>query len=147
MKKFLSYFLLGFVVLNCNDDDVDCTVVLPPPDNFTLKLIDQTGNSLIGNVYVQDSFKLYNSSETLYIKPFSTGLQDELVIFMADLTTNQDYYLELDPTDTDTLIVDYAINQSPCFSFRTLELFIYNEEAIYDIQNGGNDYNLIVTKN
>ena len=147
MKKIVYALLLGCILINCsNNDDTDCSTVLPPPNNFTLKLVDQAGNSLIGNTFVQDSFKLYNNSETLYIKPFPTGFQDELVIFMSEVTNNQEYYLELDQTDTDTLVVNHSINQTDCFSFYILQSFLYNAETIYDIQNGGNDYQMVVTK-
>lgn len=132
MRWFYLLVLLTFLISCDNNDDIDCTNAIPPASNFLLKFEDQAGNSLIGTTYVQDSFKLYNPNSTVYLKPYNSGPSDQLVVWMPDINSGETYFLELDATDTDTLIINHSEMSDDCFTYSVLDSFIYNNEVLYD---------------
>ena len=146
MKKIALLILFCIGLFSCSNDDVDCSLVQPPPSNMLLKLEDTDGNSLIGTTFVQDSFKLHNTSSTIYLKPYATGPQDELVFWFDEINSNATYYLELSPTDTDTLSVGHTTINDVCFSYKVLNSFIYNTEIIYDDNSEVNSNYFVIVK-
>ena len=128
-------FLLCCLFLSCgsnDDDDVDCSLVIPAPPIIYLKFEDSMGNSLIGNTFVQDSFRLFNPNTELYIKPQEFGSPDELAIWLPDIESEATYFLELNEEDNDTLVIGHQIFPDPCFSIERLTFFSYNSEILYD---------------
>jgi hypothetical protein len=142
MKKIV--FIFCFIILSCNNnDDTDCSTVLPPPNYFQISFEDIDGNSLIGNVYVQDSFKLRTVNTIQYLKP----QQDRLLIRYEEIISNETYFLELNEADTDTLIVKYSHIQTDCFINFILETFTYNQDILYDSQLTEILDLIVITKN
>ena len=145
MKKLFLVTLCASLISCGNDDDtVDCSLVLPPPSNMIIKLVDGDGNSLIGTTFVQDSFKLSNPTSTTYIRPYTSGAQDELVIWYDNIDSDATYFLELSSEDSDTLVVGHSTVVGDCFSFKTLDSFLYNNETLFD--GSSNSDFFIITK-
>lgn len=131
MKKYVLLFTICLFFLSCGDDDVDCSLAIPPPNNVLFQLQDPQGNLLIGTTFLQDSFKLFNPSSTVYLKPV-TSFSGTLSISFPDIESSDTYFLELSSTDTDTLSLDFNTTPSDCFTSYSLNSFIYNNLVIYD---------------
>ena len=141
MKKLpfyftLHYFVLSLVLLSCSndDDELDCSTVDPGPNWFEMGFFNAEGNPLLGTEYTQESYRLFNAQEELFISPWATGSLDYLVVRYEEITNDRIYYIELSETDTDTLKFNFTIRQGPCFPNYILEQVTYNDEA-YLIQN------------
>lgn len=144
MKKLLIALLL--LCLSCNDE-TDCTTALPSPINFFLEFQDADGNTLIGNVYAQDSFKLSAPNSIQYLKPaIGFGASHLLLIGNDQLENNIDHYLELSPTDTHTLNVEHDISNGPCFNLPFVTKLTYNQEVLFDLNNSSPSETYIIIK-
>ncbi|MBT8288373.1 MAG: hypothetical protein HKN00_08865 [Flavobacteriaceae bacterium] len=132
MKCFSSvYYTSIFVVLlSCGEDDVDCSAVLPPPNWFEIGFFDTQGNALIGSVYQQEEFRLYNDNTELLLRPVPFGDPERLQVIFSNIQSNIEYYIELTATDTDTLHFNYETINGPCFSFSNLTEVIFNGRTI-----------------
>jgi len=133
MKK-LGLIIVSLFIISCGNDSDDCndTAFLPPPNYFQLKLEDTNGNSLIGNLFIQDSFKLSNANSILYIKPLNFGPDDELIIPFNSIDSGADYFLDLSETDTDTLNISHSLKTGECNSYESLDQFTYNSDLLFD---------------
>lgn len=131
MRKWM--LLPCILFLYCTNDVVDCSLAIPPDSTFLLKYEDMDGNSLIGNIYLQDSFKLRSLNSTIYLKPRPFSVEDQLAVWLNDIINNEIYYLELSETDTDTLQIEHSLVETNCFSYSVLESFKYNNELLYEI--------------
>ncbi len=72
--KFLFFFTLIVSLLSCGNDDVDCTNAFPTPDWFELGFFDSQGQPLIGSVYLQDEFRVFNSNNEIFLSPIPFGI-------------------------------------------------------------------------
>lgn len=122
--------LLASLFLSCatDDDSIDCSLSDPGPNWFEIGFFDTDGNPLIGTVYTQESFRVFNLQEEFYVSPFTGGNPNYLIVRYENITNEREYYIELSETDTDTLQFTYAIIQGPCFPNYTLENVWYNGE-------------------
>ena len=132
--KFLFFFTLIVSLLSCGNDDVDCTNAFPTPDWFELGFFDSQGQPLIGSVYLQDEFRVFNSNNEIFLSPIPFGDSTRLQVRFNDFTSNLDYYIELTPIDIDTLRFVYETTQGPCFLNYNLQQVVFNGETI-PIQN------------
>lgn len=122
--------LFSSLFLSCtsDDDELDCSTVDPGPNWIEMGFFDSDGNPLIGTVYNQESFRMFNSQEEFFISPFLGGSPDYLIVRYEDITNDREYYIELSESDTDTLQFTYAVIQGPCFPNYILENVWYNGE-------------------
>lgn len=133
--KILFFFSFIVLLLACeNNDDVDCTNVIPAPNWFELGFFDSQGLPMIGNVYQQDEFRIFNSNSENFISPTAFGDPTRLQVFFPDFVTNTKYYIELTAVDIDTLNFIFETKQDPCFLNYDLKQVIYNGE-INEVQN------------
>lgn len=135
-KSYKILFFFSFIVtlLACdNNDDVDCTNVFPAPNWFELGFFDSQGQPLIGSVYQQDEFRVFNSNNEVFLSPIFDD-PTRLQVRFNDFTSNLDYYIELTAIDIDTLRFVYETTQGPCFLNYNLQQVVFNEETI-PIQN------------
>ncbi|NNK71894.1 MAG: hypothetical protein HKO94_01755 [Flavobacteriaceae bacterium] len=137
LKGFSTLFVILILVsmLSCADDDeVDCTTALPAPDWFELGFFNSQGQALIGSVYLQEEFRVFNSTSETFISPMASGDQTRLQVRFPDFETNVDYFIELTSVDTDTLRFLFETSQGPCFLSYDLQQVIFNGETIM-VQN------------
>lgn len=136
--------LFSSLLLSCaSNDDIDCSTLDPGPNWFEMGFFDPDGNPLIGTVYTQESFRMFNAQEEFYVSPFTGGDPNYLIVRYDDVTNDKEYYIELSETDTDTLQFTYAVVQGPCFPNYTLENVWYNGE----LQPATTDLRLRLFKN
>ena len=130
MRELLAILCLGFVLLSCKKDELDCTTVVPPSNWFEISIDISSGTPLINTVHIQDSFRFYSVLTNTYIKPLPfAGEPSYLMIAFPDLRNGMEYYLDLDAVDTDTLVFNYSEQVSDCYSEYTLSEIIYNGES------------------
>ena len=141
MSKIVIIWSLGTLflcvaMLSCSsdDDEIDCSTVDPGPNWFEMGFFDSQNNSLLVTEYTQESFRLFNEQEELFISPWATGSPEYLIVRYNEITSNRTYYIELSETDTDTLKFLYSERQGPCFPIYSLEQVDYNGD-IYVIEN------------
>jgi len=134
MDKGLKILLLSVLLatpISCgNDDDVDCTTALPPPNWFELGFFDTSGQPLIGTVYLQDEFRVFNDNSEIFLSPVPFGNPNRLQVRYEDFDSNLDYYIELTAQDVDTLRFIFESTQGPCFLINDLQQVIYNGESL-----------------
>ncbi|NND88150.1 MAG: hypothetical protein HKM28_02760 [Flavobacteriaceae bacterium] len=142
MKNLLSCLMIFMLIIGCTSDDSNpCANVLPSPNNLLLDIQDSQGNSLIGTVYVQDSFRLRTNNSVTYVQSQEIDDAAALSIFFTQLESGESYYLDLSETETDTLRVNYTATPNECFVAYEIDQVVYNGE------DGTIDQNLVtVTK-
>ena len=132
MRKVFSIICIGFILFGCTKDDdaLDCTTVLPPPNWFEISINDPGGNQLINNIFVQDSFLFYSASTQTYLKPLEfAGHPSYLMIDFPRISNGTEYYLELSDMDTDTLVFNFTEKITPCYTDYNLAEILYNGES------------------
>ena len=135
-KNYKILFLFSIIVslLACdNNDDVDCSTVFPAPNWFELGFFDSQGRPLIGTVYQQDKFRVFNANNEIFLLPIIDD-PTRLQVLFNEFTSNLDYYIELTAIDIDTLRFVYETKQGPCFLNYDLQQVVFNGETI-PIQN------------
>jgi len=142
MIKNVILLVTFITFLSCdNNDDVDCTNAIPAPNWFELGFFDSQGQPLIGNVYQQDVFRIFNSNSETFISPTEWD-PHRLQIYFPDFVSDTQYYIELTTVDIDTLNFIFETTQGPCFLQYNLEQVIYNGETI-EVENNSNSVDLI----
>ncbi len=134
---FIILFSLTIVLTlySCaNNNDVDCSNALPGPDWFELGFFNAQGQPLIGSVYPQYEFRVFNASSEIFISPVPFGDPTRLQIRFPDFETNNEYFIELTAIDTDTLRFVYSVAQGPCFLNYNLQQVIFNNQIV-EVQN------------
>lgn len=132
--KILSFFISFVFLMSCGSDDVNCTNALPGPNWFELGFFDAQGQPLIGSVYQQQEFRIFNSNSEAFISPMSFGDPTRLLVRFPDFVSNTQYFIELNAVDTDTLNFIFDTMQGPCFLNYNLQQVIYNGETV-EVQN------------
>ncbi|WP_145758325.1 hypothetical protein [Sediminicola sp. YIK13] len=112
-----------------DDDSVDCTSALPEPNWFEIGFFNSQGEPLIGTVYQQEEFRLFNSKSEIFISPMPFGDPTRLQVRFPDVDSVTEYYIELTEIDTDTLSFTYETLQGPCFLSYDLTQVNYNGET------------------
>ncbi|MFB0923886.1 MAG: hypothetical protein QMB65_01170 [Vicingaceae bacterium] len=118
--------------LNNKEPELDCSNVLPPPNSFEINLVNSVGNPLIGSIYTQDSFRLYNNSFEKFIRPPAFGVSTVLQIFYPDIESGIEYFIELDSLDNDTLMFNYSIKNRECFDSFKMDSIKFNGKWIFN---------------
>lgn len=124
MKYLFAFFILIVVLSSC--DWNQCVNEKPLPSFFEINLIDSLENSLVGSVYVKDSFRLYSANSEQYIRPIPYGNPSLLQIYFSKIESASTYYLELDASDTDTLEFVFSSNKGKCGTSYTMYSINYN---------------------
>lgn len=133
--KTLLLFVFILTLFSCgSDDNPDCSRVFPPPNWFELGFIDEQGQSLIGTVYQQDEFRIFNANSEAFIAPINGGDLTKLQVRFPDFESNTQYFIEFATEDIDTLNFIFETTQRPCFLTYDLKQVIYNGET-FEVQN------------
>lgn len=135
MKQTIVIVLSLVLTTACgNSDEVDCNFnrLSIAPQGIFIDLRDSNDESMIGNVFVKDSFKLYNPSHTAYVYPYQQGEYTSIFVSFHTINTGTEYFLELNQLDNDTLNISYSLREGACFSVLALDQFLYNQELLYD---------------
>ena len=129
--QYLFTILLMVLLLACasDDDGVDCTSALPEPNWFEIGFFNSQGEPLIGTVYQQEKFRLFNSDSEIFISPMPFGDPTRLQVRFLDVSPDTEYYIELTDIETDTLIFTYNTLKGPCFFSYDLTQVVYNGET------------------
>lgn len=145
MKDLLVVICFGSILFGCTKDEnvLDCSTVLPPPNWFEISIDDPSGNQLINNVFIQDSFVFYSILEQSYLKPLEfAGDPSYLMVAFPDVEEGVEYYIELSTTDTDTIVFNYTEKINSCYSDYNLFEILYNGESTL-IAGDGRRYHLV----
>ena len=113
-----------------NDDEDNCTTALPAPEWFELGFFNSLGEPLVGTVYPQEEFRVFNSNSEVFVSPVPFGDPTRLQMRFLDFDSDVNYFIELTATDTDTLNFTYDVRQGPCFLNYDLTQVIYNGQTI-----------------
>ncbi|NAY91106.1 hypothetical protein GTQ34_04165 [Muricauda sp. JGD-17] len=142
LNRLPNLFVIFIVLLSCENDDnnVDCTTALPAPDWFEIGFFNSQGDPLIGTVYQQADFRLFNSETEIFISPMLFGDSDRLLVPYREIESNKEYYIELTPSDMDTLNFNFESTQGPCFLNFDLQEVIYNGDTIQVLNTNRVDF-------
>lgn len=134
MKTISFSFITLLLLISCSketkDPELDCSLALPPPNSFEINLVNSVEAPLIGSVYTQDSFRLYNNSFEKFIRPTRFGVPTRLQVFYQDFESGVEYFIELDSLDNDTLKFNYSINNGECFDSFIMDSIKFNGNQI-----------------
>lgn len=133
MRELFAILCFGLLLTSCEKDErLDCSTVVPPSNWFEISVDNSAGSPLINTVFVQDSFRFYSALVNTYIKPVPfAGDPSYLMIEFPDLRNGMEYYLVLDPLDTDTLVFNFSEQVNDCYSDYTLSEILYNGESTH----------------
>lgn len=134
LSKFLFFSLVLLLSCDNNDNEVDCTSALPEPNWFEIGFFNTQGEPLIGSVYQQETFRLFNAESELSISSIPFGDPTRLLVRFDDIESDKDYYIELTATDNDTLNFSFESFQGECFLHFNMQQVIYNGDNI-QLQN------------
>ena len=120
----LKTVILGFLVAgiaSCNT----CQNVLPAPNYFLFSLIDTSGADLFESTYNEAAYPRIKDRAVLQFTSTTDGSRG---YYFSDpsFTSGGTYYLELSPTDSDTLSITYAVAEEKCYTDYTFLQFTYN---------------------
>ena len=129
--KIVTLSVIALLLMTCgNDDEIDCSLILPEPNWFEIGFFDLQGQPLIGTVYTQSEFRIFNDNSETFLTSVPTGDPTRLQIFYDFFESDIDYYIELSAVDTDTLRFIYQSTLKPCSIDYDLESVIYNGESV-----------------
>ena len=131
MKKVFLVIIIAFFFSCEGDEDrsPNCSAVLCLADQLHFTYRNTVGDTLIGTIFVQDSFKLASATNVLYIKPIPGNVPD-FAIFYQQLETDMDYTLELSPTEIDTLNFTFSTTQADCCIDSSMAELRFNDDVI-----------------
>lgn len=118
-----------FLVFSC-EEDTHCD---PPPDWFSIEIHDEQGNNLFGNIFLQDSIKLYNETDSVIIDWIN---ENQLQIGFELIQSNEIYFLELSSEDIDTIQIEYhsITYEEPCTNYFVDEI-IFNNKTVTELDS------------
>lgn len=142
MHKHFQYLftpLMIMLLLACGSDDdgKDCTSALPEPNWFEIGFFNSQGEPLIGTVYLEEDFRLFNANSELFISPMPFGDPTRLQVRFIDIDSDTEYFIELTDVDTDTLSFTFDTRQGQCFLSYDLTQVIYNG-VTFPLQDSSN---------
>ncbi len=123
MKKLLIFLMMLSVFVSCKNDDVDCSTVIPAPQEFFFTITDSDGIVLIGDeaqYMVANIVLLDDNSENVIFEEASDDSKAGLRYY--NLQSQQPYTLLLG-ADDDILILN--IEDGEC-GFRQVKDLKYN---------------------
>lgn len=129
-KIKLLFLLVSILTLISCDTNDDCAAVDPAPYWIELGFVDSQGENLLGTVYQQEEFRIFNSNSEIYVVPVVSGETTRLELLLPDFTSNTEYFIEFAPNDIDTLKIIFETIQGPCFLGYNLQEIIFNGETI-----------------
>jgi len=129
MKSRILILLLAIITFGCNDElEIDCD--LPPPNWFTINLQNEEGTGLFNSVYSQDSIQLFNENDSIQL---SWWVSDEqMLVGFEDIEPDNNYFLKLSSSDTDTLWVQWSSQGELCRSYFLDSLRYNNSPVVID---------------
>ena len=99
--------------------------MLPTPNYFLFSLIDSSGADLFESTYNEASYPRIKDHAGLQYTSSSDGHRAYYFSYPS-FTSGGTYYLELSPTETDTLSITYAAAEDKCYTDYTFLQFTYN---------------------
>ena len=135
MKQLVGIVLSLVLITACsNSDENDCLYnrLSIAPQGIFIDLRDNNDESMIGNVFARDSFKLYNPNHTLYVYPYQQGEYTSIFVSFNVIESESEYFLEFNQQDNDTLKISYSLREGACFDVLALDQFLYNQQLLYD---------------
>lgn len=134
LSKLVCFLCILLIYFSCDDKEVNCTNALPEPNWFDLGFFNVQEQPLIGTVYQQETFRLYNSENEIFLATNPFGDSTRLQVRYNDIVPRNTYFIELSSTDIDTLNFSFEVTQGPCFPNYDLQEVIYNGQS-YTIEN------------
>ena len=132
--RLAVFVLITFLSCGNEDDEIDCTLALPEPNWFEIGFYNTQGEPLIGSIYQQETFRLFNNDIELSISPNPFGDPTRLLVRFEDIETDTDFHIELTTSDIDTLNFSFDSFQGDCFLYYNLQQVIYNGDEV-QLQN------------
>lgn len=121
MKNYLPFFLILATIL------VGCCKALPPQMRIVFN--DSNGNNLLDNANPTDSSWAWYVDTTDLPKPIRIVDSPEGVAALfedGEIQSYQTFYLQIDPTDTDTITVNYEVKGGNCNLQTKIHEIVYN---------------------
>lgn len=127
----LAILALFFCIMiqSCDADEEEYGCGICPPTTFHLGFFNEHGNTYVGYIYKQDSFRLYNAMEEYYLTYLPNGKHTRFLVSFDSLTSGSDYFLEFSPTDIDTLRFSFEVEQQPHCRIYSFTEVLYNGES------------------
>jgi len=124
MKFIYSASLLLLVsISSC----VDCSLVEPNLALVNIRFVDSAGEYLIDidSTYIPSEMVLYNARDTVQI--YHDMLGGYIYFEYSQWENNEEYYLQLNPEDTDTISLVYRLEEARCFANPVIDTLRYND--------------------
>ncbi|MBK5212453.1 MAG: hypothetical protein JJE55_02180 [Flavobacteriaceae bacterium] len=137
MKKSHLLFtaIIALLILSsCSKkDDNLCATTEPPSDTITISIIDNEGNSLLGenNTYKPSEITLNRNNQNIPLRFYEYDGKTFMELYYYEMESEKDYALKLNDQETDILNLKLNTYNTECFKgLRSVVKFNLNGEEI-----------------
>lgn len=137
MKKIIAFAFFAILILSA------CCKALPP--SIKLKIVDDNSTNLLINASTSDSTWTWdpqNSKTPDQLKIVSYAEAKVLEITSSGLTSGQDYLIQVEPGDLDTISVIYDLKGFNCNINMRVESISYNG-VLFPYSRNESDFTVI----
>ncbi len=124
----ISLFFLG----SCSKKNDDCETIQPPEPAINIRILDASGNSLIGedNIYNSSEITLTRGDKTINLLFPKNNEETYITLYYPDMESDKDYQLKLTNQEIDFLNLILANNDGFCYDILEVEALYINGKEI-----------------
>lgn len=118
---------------SCSDKYNECDTLYPALPEAGISIVDNDGNSLIGedNLYKPSEISLTREEQNIPLDFFENDGKMIIFFYYGEIQEGTDYFLKLNSEETDVINLDLRIDEGVCFDILKIETFLYNNQEIH----------------
>lgn len=118
---------------SCSDKYNECDTLYPALPEAAISIVDNDGNSLIGedNLYKPSEISLTREEQNIPLDFFENDGKMIIFFYYGEIQEGTDYFLKLNSEETDVINLDLRIDEGVCFDILKIETFLYNNQEIH----------------
>lgn len=116
--KNISIVIFSFLILSsCSKRNDDCATTDPPEPTVQISIIDNEGNSLLGenNTYKPSEITLNRGSQNIPLRFYEYDGKIFMELYYYEMESEKDYALKLNDQETDILNLKLNTYNTDCF--------------------------------
>ncbi len=125
-KSYLLFFgiITFFILFSCDKND-NCEAVIPAQPAINIRILDNEGNSLIGenNIYKPSEISLTRGSQIINLIFNDNNEETYITLYYPEIESGKDYQLKLNNEETDILNLKLKNIEGECFDFLSVQAF------------------------
>ena len=144
MKNIYLLFSFFLLLIAC-DTNNDCAATDPREPAFSIRILDNEGNSLIGEdkIYKPSEIALTRGSQIINLIFNEYNEENYITLYYPEMESEKDYQLKLNDQEIDILNLKLKNIEGECFDFLSVEAFYVNG---IEIQFDNDSYSYIIQK-